>query len=141
MTLECVLDMRYRGQSYELAVPYNADFVAGFHAAHKAAYGYARPTAPIEIVNVRLRVIGRMPVPTLAPLPLEGTDPTSALLESRPVMLDTLRDVPFYRAEALRPGNKISGPAIVVRADTTVLLDTSDHGSIDAYQNLLIHVG
>ena len=35
--------------------------VAGFHAAHERAYGFAAPAEPTEIVNLRLAAIGRIP--------------------------------------------------------------------------------
>jgi N-methylhydantoinase A len=136
-----LLDMRYRGQSYELSIPFTPSFIADFHTAHQTTYGYARADSPIEIVNLRLRVIGRVPPPPLQALPIEGPDPAAALIEHRPVMLGSLQQVPFYLGEALRPGNQISGPAIIIRNDTTVLLDAQDHAQVDGYQNLVIQVG
>ena len=46
-------DLRYRGQSFELAVPLQADLAGAFHRAHEARYGYADPGRPIELVAVR----------------------------------------------------------------------------------------
>ena len=141
ITLERTLDMRYRGQSYELSVPFSADFVNSFHSAHEKAYGYARPDSPVEIVNLRLRVIGRVRAPSLKQASLEGPDPSHALLEYRMVMLQTPCKMPFYLANNLRPGNQIVGPAIIVRDDTTILLDKLDVARVDGYQNLVIQVG
>jgi N-methylhydantoinase A len=90
---------------------------------------------------LRLRVIGRLPSPPLQTHPVEGSDPAPAFIERRPVILDVPQQVPFYRGESLRPGNQISGPAIILRNDTTVLLDTCDHARVDGYYNLMIQVG
>jgi N-methylhydantoinase A len=49
--------------------------------------------------------------------------------------------VPFYRGEALQPGDILQGPAVVVRNDTTVLLGPADQAEVDAFCNLLIVVG
>src|SRR5437660_6955530 len=46
-------ELRYRGQSFELAVPLGGDLVADFHRAHEERYGYADPARPIELVAVR----------------------------------------------------------------------------------------
>ena len=140
VVVERLLDMRYRGQSYELSIPFNLDFIRNFHAAHQEAYGYARAGSPVEIVNLRLRVIGRVPPPPLKALPMEGRDPSGALIEHRPVMFNALRHTPFYRGEALRPGNEINGPAIIIRNDTTILLDAQDGARVDGYQNLIIQM-
>jgi N-methylhydantoinase A len=139
--IQPLLDMRYRGQSYELSIPFTPGFISDFHSAHQAAYGYARTESQVEIVNLRLRVIGRVPPPPLQPHPIEGPDPSAALIERRRVTLDTLQQVPFYQGELLRPGNQISGPAIIIRNDTTVLLGARDQARIDGYLNLIIRVG
>ncbi|RME72830.1 MAG: hydantoinase/oxoprolinase family protein, partial [Chloroflexi bacterium] len=57
--LERLVDMRYRGQSYELTIPLRAGFAADFHDAHRQTYGYARPDAAVEVVNLRLRAVGQ----------------------------------------------------------------------------------
>ena len=51
------LDLRYQGQSYELSVPFTAGFRKDFHREHAKAYGYAYPERPLEIVNLRLRLV------------------------------------------------------------------------------------
>ena len=80
-------------------------------------------------------------MPSLKPSPLAGTDPAHALLDTRLVVLQSLTRIPFYQGEALLPGNKLAGPAVVVRSDTTILLDTPDCAQVDAFGNLVIQVG
>jgi N-methylhydantoinase A len=60
---ERAVDVRYRGQSYELTLPLRTGVVAAFHAAHRRLYGYADPGRPVEVVNLRLRAVvpGRRP--------------------------------------------------------------------------------
>jgi N-methylhydantoinase A len=140
--IERLLDMRYHGQSYELTVPFGGDFVASFHEVHQHTYGYARKDAPIEIVNVRVRGTGIIAPPPLLALPAGGPDPLNAFLGLRSVTLHSEQQgVPFYRWELLKPGNRLSGPALVVRADTTILIDTLDTAEVDDFGNLLIQVG
>ncbi len=67
VTLNATLDMRYRGQSYELTVPlempideYTLGQATGaFHAAHEQRYGYAMEEETVEIVTLRVR--GNLP--------------------------------------------------------------------------------
>ncbi len=54
MRLHTSLDVRYRGQSYELNVAMGTGYRAAFDAAHRTAYGYADPDRPIEVVNLRV---------------------------------------------------------------------------------------
>jgi N-methylhydantoinase A len=140
--VERFLDMRYQGQSYELIVPFSEQVMATFHEIHQKTYGYARPEAPVEIVNLRLRAVGETTPPPLTPQPLNEADPTAALLDWREVVFNSGEWVsPFYRAESLRPGNRLAGPAVVVRADTTILLGPADQAEVDVYSNLIIQVG
>jgi N-methylhydantoinase A len=142
ITAEPLLDLRYQGQSYDLTVPFDQNVVGAFHQAHQRAYGYADPATPLEIVNVRVRAMGEVSPPILPMLPPGGPDPSPASLDRRPVTLaEGEVTVPFFRGEALQPGNRIIGPAVVVRSDTTILLDSQDRATVDAYQNLLIEVG
>src|SRR5579859_3964592 len=54
-------DIRYRGQGYELNLPYSANVLKRFHAEHKRRYGYSSPERDLEIVTVRMR--GRVASP------------------------------------------------------------------------------
>ena len=146
--IEPSLDMRYRGQSYELSVSFDsaaqddAGLLPRFHALHQQVYGYSLPQAQVEIVNLRLRAVGRTQPPVLAAASLAGPDPRAALMERRPVVFsDGVHLLPLYRGEALQPGNRFSGPALVVRADTTILIGLTDQVEVDAYRNLLVEIG
>jgi len=140
--IERSLDMRYKGQSYELNIPFSPEFISRFHQQHQKTYGYAKPQEAIEIVNLRVRAIGRSNPPPLSPQPLGDPNPQQAYLETRPVVFDQGGILtPFYRAEALKPGNHIQGPAVVVRADTTILLNPSDKAQVDEFNNIIIEVG
>ena len=55
-------DLRYRGQSFELALPLQADLSSAFHRAHEELYGFADPEREIELVAVRTAEIRRGPV-------------------------------------------------------------------------------
>jgi N-methylhydantoinase A len=140
--VERTLDMRYHGQSYELRVPFTDEFVADFHSLHKATYGFMRENAPLELVNLRVRAVGHTDPPELRKQPLQDDNPRAALIDTRPVVFDSGEyQTPFYHAEKLHPGNVLRGPAVVVRADTTVLVGTPDHSHLDEFANLWIEVG
>jgi len=133
------LDMRYRGQSYELTIPFTRNVVAAFHDSHQRTYGFIRENAQIEIVNLRLHVVGKVPSPRILPEEEYNPDLTQAYLESRPVYIaaDPI-PVPFYRSEALRTGNHIDGPAVIVRSDTTVFIPPEYMADVDVYKNMIV---
>jgi len=140
--VERFIDTRYHGQSYELMVPFTERLALDFHDLHKSTYGYSREDAPIVFVNMRVRAVGHTDPPELHAQPLEGESAEAAWIDTRPVLFEQGEHAtPFYRAEALRPGNVIAGPAVVVRADTTVLLGPTDSARVDGFSNLWIEVG
>jgi N-methylhydantoinase A len=54
--IERSADIRYKGQSYELNVPWPAGRgFSAFHKAHEKMYGYASPEREIEVVTIRVR--------------------------------------------------------------------------------------
>lgn len=140
--IEAALDMRYRGQSFELTVPFQEDYVTAFHAAHRQAYGYARQGEPVEIVNARVRATGIVRPPQIAAQKMAGPDPGQAFGEFRPVQFEgRILRTAFFHGEALRPGNQIAGPAVILRRDTTVLVGPTDKGRVDAFGNLMLTIG
>lgn len=151
--LEALLDLRYRGQSYELTVPLALPVdgtsvsrsalqgaVEAFHAAHARRYGYAMPDEPVEVVTLRL--VGRAPgvAAALPERPAAGPDPQAAYLGERSVWFapDAATPVPVYRRDRLQPGNRLHGPALVLQYDATVVIAPHWQGEIDPFGNLIL---
>jgi N-methylhydantoinase A/oxoprolinase/acetone carboxylase beta subunit len=137
------LEMRYRGQSFELVVPLTPNFRNQFDDIHRERYGFDHKDAPTEIVNIRVRAVGYTHPPPLRPVkPGPSSDPAEAFWCQRPVALaNGVKDVPHYRGNLLKPGHHLSGPAIIAQDDTTVYLGQTDRAVVDGYRNLLIEVG
>jgi N-methylhydantoinase A len=138
-------DMRYGEQIFEITVPLDGIDVSvpdlidrvieRFHRRHEELYTYSAPDQEVVLVNVRLAVVGELPM-----LPAEPViDPGAPVAPqgSRCVYLRTWLDVPVYRLDALSPGYEVQGPAIFESATTTVLLRHGDralvtpHGWLD----------
>ena len=76
-------DVRYRRQAYELTVPIADgeitratldELAEAFHARHEQTYGHANRAEPVQLVNLRLTALGRLPDLVLA----QRADPASA---------------------------------------------------------------
>jgi N-methylhydantoinase A len=75
-------ELRYRGQSFELAVPLQPGLAEAFHRAHEARYGYADREREIELVAVRTAEVRPGPSLELARAePLKSTGPGVLELE------------------------------------------------------------
>ncbi|MGD0907412.1 MAG: hydantoinase/oxoprolinase family protein [Candidatus Acidiferrales bacterium] len=133
------LDMRYSGQSYELAVPFARDYIAAFHRAHEKRYGYADRSRTCDVVNVRARFTGRTPKPALPKLPPGGADSRRAITSAgRVSFAGRLHACATYDRAKLRAGNRISGPAIVTEYSATTLIPPGWTGRVDVYGNILL---
>jgi len=140
--LERYVDLRYKGQSFEITVPFSDNFVETFHREHERLYGYAHKGRPIELVNVRLRAIGETEKPEIKRAEtFSERIPEGALLEVRKVYFEgKWLDTPVYDREKLLPGNKIKGPAILVEYSSTIVIPPFATCSVDGFKNLVIEV-
>ena len=143
MAFQPSLDMRYVKQYHEVNVPFDvggADVVARFHGEHDRRYGYhlAEQKTPVEVINVRLRSIGRTVKPSFPEMKKGGADPKLARKGSRRAWVpekQSFEEVPTYDAEKLENGMRLSGPAIVDQANTTLFLSAAYDLVCDRYGN------
>src|SRR5581483_2444033 len=111
--------------------------LAAFHQAYEQHYGYADRGAPVELVDLRLQLVGEVPRP--APPPPAAVVPRArAAVEHRRVYLDGgFVDAGVYRRADLAPGDRLAGPAVVEQYDTTTLVPGGFRVSVDAWGNLV----
>jgi N-methylhydantoinase A len=142
VTLEPTLDARLQGQSWELAIPFSENWQADFNRIYQETYGHPPHAAERQIVNVRLRARGGVESPAFEARPLAAPDPRAALLGTRPLWFGASpRATPIYDGGLLQPGHEIHGAALIVRSDTTILLEAGDHASVDPWLNFDIVIG
>jgi N-methylhydantoinase A len=137
--LERGLDVRYRGQGYELNLPFGADFEAEFHRAHERRYGYADPQRATEVVNVRVRALAASSPIELPSAELEGPDAAAAIIGEQPMFTGgRSQTAKLVDREKLRPGNRFTGPALVVEYSTTTVLPEGLGCRVDERFNLVL---
>jgi N-methylhydantoinase A len=137
------LDLRYRGQAFELNVPLVDRDVrpegieADFHRRHRAAYGHANPEAAIELVNARLTAYGLVAKPAAERHGEPAAPLEAALIERRPVWFGgRALDCPVWERERLSGAARLQGPAIVEEFGATTVVLPDWHGLVDPYGNL-----
>jgi N-methylhydantoinase A len=156
VSLRHSLDMRYRGQSYELSVPVSGVQAFGrsgpvlsrlnlsdperlnatFHERHAAAYGRSSPGRPTEIVQARLRAVGAVSKPALPNRAEEPDRPSPAPVVTQRIGFEEWREVPVYRRVDWLPGHRLAGPALLLQEDTTTLVPPGWQGVVDGWDNL-----
>jgi N-methylhydantoinase A len=137
--MERFLDMRYVGQAYELMVPERGDFIRAFHGEHELRYGYSDSARAVEVVNVRVRVVG-MTAPIDWPrYRLGKADSSGAIAVRRRVYFGGQHyDAPIYARETLHAGNRLTGPAIVSEYSATTVVPPGWSARLDEFENVVL---
>jgi len=138
--LERYLDMRYEGQSYEIIVPFEKDFIESFQRLHERTYGYRKSYSNVQIVNLRLRAKGILEKYEIEGSELSSERPTEdAFLGEEEVIFDGKKYLTaVIRRDKLLPGNVINGPAIIVEYSSTIVIPPFAKAKIDPYRNVVI---
>jgi len=154
LTIERSLELRYAGTDTALEVLAPADglFVSAFERAHWNRFGYVRPGRAIEIQTVRLRIAGAENAFALGPAQGAGQGGTDGC-GGRGALPRPLRherswfpgpgfvDAPVYHREALKPGDRLVGPLLVLEANATVVVDPGFELVLDADSVLCLRAG
>jgi N-methylhydantoinase A len=140
------LDLRYRGQGYELNVPIvptTENVTARFHDEHQRRYGYHHAGREIELVTLRLRARLRTPQ-------LKGPSVTrqqtarkpsarAAPVERAAVFFhDKAVITPVFERADLVPGRAMRGPAVITEYSATTVIPPRKRFWVDAAGNLMI---
>lgn len=131
------LDLRYRGQSYEINVPISGDVARRFRDLHRARYGYAPPAGPIELVTVRLAA--RVPRPVYFPRPIRHATPRR--VTRRVLFEEGWFETPVFDRQSLPVGLHLEGPLIVEEAYATTVVPPGGALEVDRLGLLDIEVG
>jgi len=144
------LDMRYVGQNYELpvemsngtalpALPAPALIKSAFFAEYVRAYGHCDESAPIEIVNIRLRAVARLPQSETATRSPEALRPP---FDTKDVWFDEAGPLPtpMYKRSGLPTGTAITGPAIITQLDATTVVPPGARIVVDPALNMIMEI-
>ena len=144
-------DLRYVGQNYDVNCPVPSSSLTlndlkivgeRFESEHLKLYGHAKSGEPIELVSLRVNILGVIERPKLQRIKANG-DASSAVVDRRPVYFASVGDFvtcPVYNRPLLGAGCEIPGPATIEATDSTTVLYPGQHASVDPFGNLIIEV-
>jgi N-methylhydantoinase A len=149
LQLERFLDMKFRRQVHNVRIPVAAGaldgkrteaLIADFERAYEKIYGKgtAYRKAGIEVSNFVVTATTKTYKPKLREEELEDESPGQARIGERRVYFDEFTETSVFSMELLRPGNRISGPAVIESPATTLLLHPKQTATVDRYRNLLL---
>jgi N-methylhydantoinase A len=147
------LDLRYRGQGYELNVPAGDNdndkdnLTARFHREHQRRYGYHHADREIEVVTLRLRARLRTAQPQ-SQFQYNATQRAARKpslrvvpVERAPVFFhDKTVTTPVFERGHLVPGRLMRGPAVIAEYSATTVIPAGKKFWLDASENLVIRI-
>jgi N-methylhydantoinase A/oxoprolinase/acetone carboxylase beta subunit len=144
------MDMRHKGQGYELTIEIPDEvfeqgsrdrLTAFFYDRYREKYGHAHPHLPVELITCRASLSG--PDPGIPGQTASGATPdeTAARKGARPVYFPEagrFLDTPVYDRYALAPGAALDGPAVIEERECTVVAGPSCRVRVDPHHNLFL---
>ncbi|WP_440948427.1 hydantoinase B/oxoprolinase family protein [Methanosarcina sp. T3] len=133
--------MRYAGSDTQLVVDF-ADKDAlrsGFEEAHKKRFGFVIEGKAMVIEAVSVEIIGiteRAFGPVLETETNPAFSPVSAV---QMYSYGEFHETPVFQREELKPGACVSGPAILIEKNTTIIIEPGWEGEITEHDHLLLH--
>jgi N-methylhydantoinase A len=130
---EFFVEARYPYQVWELEVPLAAGqfesssdveaMVEAFHRVHERVFAVSEPGQYIECIYWKGRATAHLRKPQLARMALDGAEPPApAAVRSAWFGALGALQTGCFRAEALHPGHRLTGPAIILEPTTTVVV-------------------
>lgn len=151
-------NLRYAGQTYEINMPVPCGRLGigdlkllerSFHLAHQKEYGSLREGLTVELVSLRVVILGRLPGSApfnnfkglnLKPVKTYDTPKSKPTTMRNIYLFESYTLTPVYNRTDLHPGDFITGPALIEQNDSTTLLLPNMRLHTDTNENLILEV-
>src|SRR5438874_2792629 len=136
------VDVRYRGQGYELNVPYSNTLAEDFRREHQRRYGYSYDNRELELVTLRLRAKIRTSQAKISPGSARKAQAAQKQKRKKaPVLFEGKKfDTSVYDRDVIPIGKRYSGPAVVTEYSATTVVSPGRSFWLDRAGNLMIAV-
>ena len=138
------VDAKYQNQLHEITISVPSgrpledgdvdDIARTFHEQHRQLYTFAVEDAPLDFYHWRLAAFGKLVHDEQTPEPLGPEDASAASKGTRQACFSAdgrFTEAGVYDGERLRPGMRVSGPAIIERTTTTIVIREGDVLSVN----------
>ena len=132
--------IRYDGTDSPLEVDYGPldALVANFEAAHKQRYGFVVPDKALVVEAVSVEAIGATEAVGDPVVAAEAGDLPPPLATVETYMAGESRDAPVHDRDGLAPGHAIDGPAIIVEANSTTVIEPGWRARVTERNHLVL---
>jgi N-methylhydantoinase A len=138
------VDLRYRGQGYELNIPLTKNLLPDFEHEHQRRYGHTHPNREIELVTLRLRAVMKSSKAHVGAdaFVRPGRAKLGRLSQPRSLVLFDGKKLPtkIYDRSELTPGKRYPGPAIITEYSATTVIPPGKSFHLDPAANLIVTI-
>ena len=148
-----VLDLRYIGQYHEVQLPVPWEDIVSFnlkkikkefHKEHNRLFGYSleEEGTEIDLINIRLRVLGKTEKPEFVSTAKSCVSLESALKAKRKVYIpeiNEMKEVAVYDGDLSLSNNTIIGPAVIEKVNTSIFVSKSYNCLVDDYGSFIVY--
>ncbi len=139
-TAQRQLHLRYEGTDSPLIVDAadRAAVVAEFEAAHYQQYGFIAPEKSHIVEAVTVEVIASAIEVADPELEMGPSDPPAVVAEAETYMAGAKRRIRLYDRETMRPGCRVDGPAVIIEAIATTVVEPGWATEINKYDQMIL---
>lgn len=137
------LQIRYQGTDTPLLVNFGspAEIAAEFSKAYEQAFGFLMPEKSLIVEAVQVEVIGSNPLWAKA-VPAESCPPRQEPVPTLATVTATLggatQATPVHQREAMQPHDRISGPALIIEANSTTVVEPGWEAELTPRRDLIL---
>ncbi|MBI4082050.1 MAG: hydantoinase B/oxoprolinase family protein [Candidatus Lambdaproteobacteria bacterium] len=134
------LNLRFAGTitAVMVAEPPDGDYERALREHHLREYGFESGAA-VLVDDLRVRLVGQAQGLTKQPIP-EADGPPAPVETRRTYFAGGWRPTRVYRWEHLRAGHRLEGPALIIQAGATIVIEPGCRASVSRYGDLEIRV-
>ena len=141
LTTATRLHLRYDGTDTALQVAFDGDLTAaraGFEALHKAQFGFISPDKPVTVEAVEVEGVERAATRDDSPVATPPETAATTTITRRLYCGGGWHKAGIFRREALAPGHRITGPALIIEANQTIVVEPGWSARITGRDHVLL---
>jgi 5-oxoprolinase (ATP-hydrolysing) len=135
------LHLKYKGTDLALVIPFGETraMAEAFAVAHRQRFGFEVPDGELIVEAASVEVVGAGDAPsTPRSFPVDALTPPPVCARRAIWFGGAAVESPIYSRDDLKPGHMITGPAVIIEASATTVVEPGWRASVDGLENLML---
>lgn len=134
------VQLRYQGTDSALMVPFGdiPAMTAAFEQVYRQRYGFTMPEKGLVVESVVVELIAQTDRPSVLPSPTLTNAPPQPLTHVPVYMAGAWQETPVFERDRLQPGQNLVGPALIIEATGTNVLEPGWQATLSDRRDLIL---